>query len=131
MTQSNRNCTLGLRVRRLAKLTSWFLGAMLVSGVVVALSAPPQGGHEYQLGPNDVVRIQVFGEEDLTVESKVGGDGIVNFPLLGAVPIAGKTILLHAEQGFGDTFQFIRYAQVLKRLGANVLIGCQQALVNY
>ena len=92
MTQSNRNCTLGLRVRRLAKLTSWFLGAMLVSGVVVALSAPPQGGHEYQLGPNDVVRIQVFGEEDLTVESKVGGDGIVNFPLLGAVPIAGKTI---------------------------------------
>ena len=92
MTQSNRNCTLGLRVRRLAKLTSWFLGAMLVSGVVVALSAPLQGGHEYQLGPNDVVRIQVFGEEDLTVESKVGGDGIVNFPLLGAVPIAGKTI---------------------------------------
>ncbi|THJ24100.1 MAG: hypothetical protein CAF45_006195 [Nitrospira sp. CG24E] len=65
---------------------------MLVNGVVVALSAQSQGAHQYQLGPNDVVRIQVFGEEDLTVESKVGGDGIINFPLVGAIPIAGKTV---------------------------------------
>ncbi|MGH7184031.1 MAG: SLBB domain-containing protein, partial [Nitrospiraceae bacterium] len=92
MTQSNRKSTLGVGLWRLAKLTSWLLVVMLANGVVVALSAPPQSGHQYQLGPNDVVRIQVFGEEDLTVESKVGGDGIINFPLLGAVPIAGKTV---------------------------------------
>jgi polysaccharide export outer membrane protein len=47
--------------------------------------------HAYRLGPNDVVRIQVFGEEDLTVESKVAGDGTINFPLLGPVAVAGKT----------------------------------------
>lgn len=35
--------------------------------------------------------------------------------------LQGKTILLHAEQGFGDTIQFIRYAPALKALGARVL----------
>jgi protein involved in polysaccharide export with SLBB domain len=39
-----------------------------------------------------VVRIQVFGEEDLTVESKIDGDGNIYFPLLGVVAVAGKTI---------------------------------------
>jgi protein involved in polysaccharide export with SLBB domain len=47
--------------------------------------------YAYRLGPNDVVRIQVFGEEDLTVESKVAGDGTINFPLLGPVAVAGNT----------------------------------------
>ena len=28
---------------------------------------------------------------------------------LGELPLAGKTILLHAEQGLGDTVQFVRY----------------------
>src|ERR1700733_5383266 len=32
---------------------------------------------------------------------------------LGAVPLAGRTILIHAEQGFGDTLQFIRYVPLL------------------
>jgi tetratricopeptide (TPR) repeat protein len=43
--------------------------------------------------------------------------------------LAGKTILLHAEQGFGDTFQFIRYVPLVKNLGANVVVECQKALV--
>jgi tetratricopeptide (TPR) repeat protein len=35
--------------------------------------------------------------------------------------LRGKTIVLHAEQGFGDAIQFIRYAPALKQLGARVL----------
>ena len=42
-------------------------------------------------GPNDVVRIQVYGEEDLTVDGKVDGDGNINYPLLGMISVAGKT----------------------------------------
>ena len=48
---------------------------------------------------------------------------------LGALPmwsgqdLHGKTILLRIEQGFGDTFQCLRYAPVLKTLGATVLLG--------
>ncbi len=43
-------------------------------------------------------------------------------------PIAGKTILLHSEQGAGDTIQFIRYARDLHRQGAKVLLHCQEPL---
>ena len=40
-------------------------------------------------------------------------------------PLAGRTILLHAEQGYGDTLQFIRYAELLKQAGAGgVLLEC-------
>jgi tetratricopeptide (TPR) repeat protein len=48
---------------------------------------------------------------------------------LGKVPIAGKTILLHAEQGFGDTIQFIRYASLVAGQGANVICEVQPELL--
>ncbi len=46
----------------------------------------------------------------------------------GEQPIEGKTILLHAEQGFGDTLQFIRYAPLLARRGATVVAAVPPAL---
>lgn len=39
-----------------------------------------------------------------------------------------KTILLRAEQGFGDTIQFIRYVPLLARTGAKILLSCQPEL---
>jgi tetratricopeptide (TPR) repeat protein len=48
----------------------------------------------------------------------------------GAQPIAGKTILLHAEQGFGDTIQFVRYAPMVAGLGATVILEVQPELVS-
>ncbi len=39
----------------------------------------------------------------------------------GAEPLAGKTILVHAEQGLGDTLQFCRYLSMVKALGARVI----------
>jgi tetratricopeptide (TPR) repeat protein len=48
---------------------------------------------------------------------------------LGGYPIAGKTILLHAEQGLGDTIQFVRYVPLLVRAGAKVILNVQPELV--
>ena len=50
-------------------------------------------------------------------------------PWLGGEPVAGKTILLHAEQGFGDTLQFIRYAPLLAARGAKVICEVQPELL--
>ena len=47
---------------------------------------------------------------------------------LGEYPLARKTILLHAEQGLGDTIQFARYVPVLAAGGANVVLEVQPEL---
>ncbi len=43
-------------------------------------------------------------------------------------PIEGRTILLHAEQGHGDTLQFLRYAPMVVARGARVVLEVQPAL---
>lgn len=45
-------------------------------------------------------------------------------------PLAGKRILLHAEQGFGDTIQFARFVPMVHDLGAKVLLECPPGLVD-
>jgi len=49
---------------------------------------------------------------------------------LGEYSLARKTILLHAEQGLGDTIQFARYAPLLARAGASVVLEVQPELKN-
>jgi tetratricopeptide (TPR) repeat protein len=48
---------------------------------------------------------------------------------LGTESIKGKTILLHAEQGLGDTIQFCRYSKLVKELGARVVLEVPKALM--
>ena len=43
--------------------------------------------------------------------------------------LAGRTILLHHEQGLGDTLQFIRFAPVLRRQAERVVVVCQPPLL--
>ncbi len=49
---------------------------------------------------------------------------------LGQETVAGKSILLYAEQGLGDTLQFCRYVPVLQGLGAKVSLAVQASLVS-
>ena len=43
--------------------------------------------------------------------------------------LAGRTVLVHAEQGFGDTLQFVRWLKPLRTLAARVVFVAPSALV--
>lgn len=47
-------------------------------------------------------------------------------PLHAGMPLDGKTILLHSEQGLGDVIQFVRYAATLQEMGAHVIVECPE-----
>ena len=47
---------------------------------------------------------------------------------LGVESIEGKTLLIHSEQGIGDTLQFIRYLPLLAARGAKVHLQVQPSL---
>lgn len=46
----------------------------------------------YRLSANDLIRVKVFQEDDLTTEFRLGRDGSATFPLIGVVNLAGKTV---------------------------------------
>ncbi|NTW52421.1 MAG: tetratricopeptide repeat protein [Chlorobiaceae bacterium] len=48
---------------------------------------------------------------------------------LGKLPIDGKTILLHSEQGLGDTLQLCRYIPMVAALGARVIFEVEESLI--
>lgn len=49
-------------------------------------------------------------------------------PIWRGEPLEGKSILIYAEQGLGDTLQFVRYAGVLAARGATVHVEVQPPL---
>jgi Flp pilus assembly protein TadD len=48
---------------------------------------------------------------------------------LGETDIAGKTLLVYPEQGYGDMFQFCRYASVAAKAGARVIVEAEPTLM--
>jgi Flp pilus assembly protein TadD len=49
-------------------------------------------------------------------------------PLWDGGDLKGRRILLHVEQGLGDSIQFVRYAPIVAERGGRVIVQCQQAL---
>ena len=56
---------------------------------MVALGAAAQAGDK--LGVGDAVRVTVFQQPDLTLETRIGEAGTISMPLAGQVKVAGLT----------------------------------------
>ena len=50
-------------------------------------------------------------------------------PRWDGTPLNGKSILVHAEQGLGDTIQFVRYLPMVQSKGGHVIFECQKDLL--
>jgi tetratricopeptide (TPR) repeat protein len=86
-----------------------------LSALYLCLGDFEQGWKEYEY------RLQPFFDPNPRIFEKPRWDGIES--------LHGKTIFLYAEQGLGDTFQFIRYAALLKKQGATIIAEVQKPLV--
>ncbi|MCT7968070.1 tetratricopeptide repeat protein [Laspinema sp. D1] len=49
-------------------------------------------------------------------------------PIWDGSPLTGRSILLHSEQGLGDTLQFIRYIPLVAALGGRIILECYPPL---
>jgi|688.fasta_scaffold00058_12 Tfp pilus assembly protein PilF len=54
---------------------------------------------------------------------------LAGIPVWDGSSLENKSIVLTAEQGLGDTLQFVRFAQLLRQCGARTLVYCQPALL--
>ncbi len=61
------------------------------SQAITTEQAPSSTEQSYVLGPNDKVRLRVYGEQDIAGDYEVDGAGFVSIPLAGRVKAAGLT----------------------------------------
>ena len=73
-----------MKPRVLLALTLWLFAA--------AAAAQAQERLEYRLGAGDNIRITVFQNPDLTLETRVSEDGTIGYPLIGTVKVGGMTV---------------------------------------
>jgi len=50
-------------------------------------------GKDYTLGPGDQILIDVFGEENLSMDFMLNDTGILNYPFLGEIKVEGKSVI--------------------------------------
>jgi polysaccharide biosynthesis/export protein len=107
-------------------VSSMFRGVVVAIAAVTAMqvSAQPSAGQravtsaqptvEYRLGSGDVVRINVYQNPDLTLETRITEAGVVSYPLLGSIRIGGLSVTA-AEKLIADGLRngnFVKQPQV-------------------
>lgn len=68
--------------------------ALVLAALVFSLANAQEKDRlsEYRLGPGDSIRVSVFQNPDLTLETRVGEDGAITYPLIGRVAVGGSTL---------------------------------------
>lgn len=95
-----------------------FSGAAALAQVQAPASASAsvaaQANKDYALGPGDVIRVNVYQNQDLTLETRINDDGTISYPLLGSVKLSGQTVI-DAEKTIANGLKsgnFVKQPQV-------------------
>ena len=88
---------------------------VILLAIATAGEVRAQGAQEaYQIGSGDTIRITVFQNPDLTLETRVGARGEISYPLIGIIRIGGMS-LPAAERAIAKALEdgnFIKRPQV-------------------
>lgn len=104
----------------MSRAAASFLATLLAALLLVAQPALAQqpgasvAPQEYRLGAGDVIRVSVFQNPDLTLESRLTEAGVVSYPLLGSLRLGGLSVTA-AEKLIADglrTGNFVKSPQV-------------------
>lgn len=73
----------------------------------------PQSRRDYEVGPEDLLEVVVFGQDNLNRTVRVNGEGKISLPLVGEVQVAGQTpqaIEKRLAAAYGS--QYLRHPQI-------------------
>ena len=68
----------------------WTVCLALCSGQALAAGSDP--GSNYRLASGDAIRVAVYQNPDMTLETRVSEDGSINYPLVGVIALGGLDI---------------------------------------
>ncbi len=91
-----------------------FLSVLMLLAPVLAHAQLSEAQRDYVLGPGDVVRVSVYQNQDLTLETRITESGAISYPLLGQVRLGGLSVP-QAEKLIADGLKngnFVRQPQV-------------------
>ncbi len=94
--------------------SSWLPARAQQPAPAATAAGAATSGADYRIGAGDVVRVMVFQNPDLTLETRVTETGLINYPLLGNVRLGGLTVTA-AEKLIADGLRngnFVRQPQV-------------------
>jgi len=94
-----RKIQLAAKAKALAAVSLLFFLSLLGQGAELVVSSKDSSGtaingtnSSYVLGPNDLIRVNVHRESDLTTETRIDLDGSVFLPLVESVKLGGLTV---------------------------------------
>jgi polysaccharide export outer membrane protein len=69
-----------------------FLLFIAVSAFCSTAQSQQLNADQYTLGAGDMIEITVFGQEDLTVETRLSNTGTISYPFMGDIELVGLTL---------------------------------------
>ncbi len=102
-------------------VTRWLMAAMMM-GLMAHAHAQTQGHagdiSEYVLGPSDQIRVSVYQNPDLTVETRISESGMITYPLIGNLKLGGLT----APQAEAKLAKALKDGNFLKQPQVSILV---------
>jgi polysaccharide export outer membrane protein len=74
------------------KLSFFIKNIFWLCCIFVSAMSFAQANNDYKLGSGDTIKITVFGQEDLSIETLLNDNGKIDYPFLGQLQASGKTL---------------------------------------